>query len=681
MKDQRSEELEEKELLIKDISKYSEQFTRFGISFEKLAIGPVSVDLNSFVPAMLQVGGKAIKAIQPFGNTKVGDALSFSGLGAVMPHVQHLLRLGDPLEYDVPFKIRQASGLQVTHASLTFEEAATLMPILHALLFCGSIYNGNELVGSDLRKGFTIGLFPTANNGSYIVQRRNATIRQLVDEMWRKGTCYTVPADDKAKWQQWNEHNKFGPNTRSKGSSIRDLVRFCWNKRRMAFVVQDIESAAIAFGLAQVGLCRINMLEMGPVGGVTVFGRNEHQIKAVHLEPSLIMNSYMTFSYSQRQRIFDLCKVPIESEEFLIKWLDNQIDKTLLLGIENGDPPGTVIMTPEFTVFAETGLLKSLGKDIKNIAIAVAEKCTACDGECVGGISSKRLLEKGKYACVTILLLSTLLTIYIGGVLLKGGMEIDQCTICSDFVTVSKALFQLHYTSRFGLQSLLKSWFILRTGKDAPEFGNRPLGSGIVPVLGIEMEGKVHGLRYAIEPGTKGSPLVTFTGHIYEGRQACSCLVFEPCDRTNDILMDQAHTAVISEQRPDVKPQQLLFIHLESGDHISVETCLAYPDGRIVQVQLGQNDRFKLNRHACVNMSKNLLATALKVSECVNGSSVINTQQAGLRYVLYTYDCEEIQSWVCGLFSSTKCLLSGAQISRSLFGTFGGRRYLDSRMV
>lgn len=269
MKDQRSEELEKKELLTKNIFKYSEQFTRFDIYFEKLATGPVSVDLNSFVPAMLQVGGKALKAVQPSGNTKVS-------------------------KYDVPFKIRQASGLQVTHASL--------MPVLHALLFCGSIYNGNELVGSDLRKGFTIGLFPTTNNGSYIVHRRNDTIRQLVDEMLRKGTCYTVPADDKAKWKQWSEHNKFGPKTRPKGSSIRGLVRFCWNKRRMAFVVQDIESAAIAFGLAQVGLCRINMLEMGPV----VSGRNEHQLKAVYLEPSLIMNSYMTFSYSQRQRIFDL---------------------------------------------------------------------------------------------------------------------------------------------------------------------------------------------------------------------------------------------------------------------------------------------------------------------------------------------------------------------------------------
>lgn len=199
----------------------------------------------------------------------------------------------------------------------------------------------------------------------------------------------------------------------------------------------------------------------------------------------------------------------------------------------------------------------------------------------------------------------------------------------------------------------------MRTGKDAPEFGNGPPGSRIVPVLGIEMEGKVHGLRYAIEPGTKGSPLVTFTGHIYEGRQTCSCLVLEPCDGTNNILMDQAHTAVISEQRPDVKPQQLLLIHLKSGDHIFVETCLAYPDGRIVQVQLCQNDRFKLNRHACVNMSKNLLATVLKVSECVNGISAINTQQAGLRCVLYTYGCEKIQSWVCGLFPPENVCFQG----------------------
>lgn len=135
---------------------------------------------------------------------------------------------------------------------------------------------------------------------------------------------------------------------------------------------------------------------------------------------------------------------------------------TLLLGIENGDPPGAVIMTPEFTVFANTVLLKSFGKDIRNIAIAVAEKCTAYDGECVGGISSTRMLEKGKYACVTILLLSTLLTIYIGGVLLKGGMEIDQCTICSDLDTAKKLV---HFAYRQGCPRVWKwtSWLAYST--------------------------------------------------------------------------------------------------------------------------------------------------------------------------------------------------------------------------
>lgn len=643
---------EEKELLAKDKSEYSGLLAKWGISFAEIKAGPLSIDFNVLVPAVIQAGGDMVKALPPFGNTRVDDALTFPDLGAITPHVQHLLHLGSALKYDKPFAISKPSGLQLTHASLTFEEAAILMPILHALLFCGKLYHGNTYyVGSDLRKGFTLGLFSTTRNGSYIIRHRNTTVRKLVDEMWRKGACYTVPDDVQEKWERWTKFNQFDPRTRSRASSIRDLVRFCWNKCKVAVVVQDIESAAIAFGLAQVKLCRIEMLDMGPVDGVTVFGKREHQDKAVHLKPSVKPNIYTTFSYKLRKNIFDVCKVPLDSEEFLMNWLDKQIDKTHLLGIANGDPPGTVILTPEFSLLAKTkGDTRYLGEFIANIADAVSRKCAACNGECKGLLIKDISLPAPSRNCSTILFFSTLLTIYVGGVLLKAGMTVDQCTACSDAKVTWMAVESLGIFTYCGLDSLLACWFILRTGEDAPK--------NMGPVLGIVMEGQVHGLRHAIEPGTTGSSLVSFPGHIYQGRQTCSCLVFEKCDLSNDILMEKARTAVISEQAPDVQLQQLLFIH-SRPNYIAVDTCLAYPDGRIVQVQLGGQHLINRNLYRCVDMSEKLYATPLQVSECTDGSSIVDTQSTGLRFAVYTYGNEAIQSWVCGLFRKDNIIFQG----------------------
>lgn len=216
--------------------------------------------------------------------------------------------------------------------------------------------------------------------------------------------------------------------------------------------------------------------------------------------------------------MFGMCKVPIEHEAFLMRWLNDQVNKTHLLGIANGDPSGTVVLTPEFCELARTGLLSFLGPEIADIASAVSRECTACEGNCISRIYSESTLYFVDSVCATVLFLNTVVTIYVGGVLLKAGMHIDQCTICSLITIAMNALRRLELASSRGLESLLASWFILRTGKEDP-----PLNAG--PVLGIEMEGQVHGLRYAIEPGTAGSTLVSYPGHIYFGRQTCSCPV------------------------------------------------------------------------------------------------------------------------------------------------------------
>ncbi|GAN09413.1 hypothetical protein MAM1_0266d08940 [Mucor ambiguus] len=652
------EETEEKELLSKDVSKFSKWFTKCGISFKQISLGPITIDPNVFLPAVFESGESLLRlGLQPFGDTREVNMPSFTTLIALKPMMEHLFGLGTPLKYDTPFQRQEESGITLTHASFTFEDVTALFPVFHSVLFCGQKYNGSVITGFNIRKGFTAGLFLKApEKQQFAVRRRNREVENLVDAMWRKGGSYKADAVVEAKWNTWNDFNSFNPTGQAKGSSIRDLVRFCWNKCKVTIMVEDKDSAAIAFGLAQVGLCRIEMLDMGPVGGVTVFGRQEYQVEALRLEPSMIMNSYSTYSYSRRKSIFDICNVPIEFEEPLMKWLDGQIKETLLLGIENGDPPGTIIMTPEFTVLADTGLMMCLGKEIEGIAIAAARRCTSCDGECVSKVTSTEGLKHQRHACATVSLLNTLVTIYVGGVLLKGGMDIDQCTISSNLDITLKALKRLGFASILGLESLLASWFILRTGNDAPD-------TDYGPVLGIEMEGRIHGLRYAIKPGSVGSTLVSFHGHIFDGRHSCSCLVFEPCYQSNDIPIKRAHTEIILEQKPDIKLQQILFIH-SMTTYIAVETCLVFPGGGFLQVQLGQDiEQYKTNQHKCTEMPDILLATPLHLSECVDGNSSIDIEQHGLRYVLYTYGNEAIQSWVCGLFPVGKVCFQG---SRSL---------------
>ncbi|KAG1135983.1 hypothetical protein G6F37_013837 [Rhizopus arrhizus] len=176
--------------------------------------------------------------------------------------------------------------------------------------------------------------------------------------------------------------------------------------------------------------------------------------------------------------------------------------------------------------------------------------------------------------CRTVLFLNALVSIYVAGVLLKGGMAIDQCSLCGDLERTLKSLKQLCMYDVFGLGSFLASWYILRTGEDAPHVDD---GS----VLGIEMDGKVHGLRSAVKPGTTGSVLVSFNGHIHHGSHVSACLVFEEPDQFHHEL-NAAKVTQVTEQPPDVIPQQVLFIRPEPN-YIAVDAFLVYPDGDQLQ--------------------------------------------------------------------------------------------------
>ncbi|KAG1390146.1 hypothetical protein G6F60_013087 [Rhizopus arrhizus] len=332
---------------------------------------------------------------------------------------------------------------------------------------------------------------------------------------------------------------------------------------------------------------------------------------------------FFTYRYSNRKSVFNLCGVPAEFEEDLMDWLDDEVAKTIFLGIENGDPPGTVIMTPGFCVLADTGAIKSLGPLVKRIAMDVAEKCRGCEGTCSGMIH--KMSSTSRVGCRTVLFLNTLVSTYVAGVLLKGGMAIDQCTLCGDLGRTLKSLKRLYRQNVFGLGAFLACWYILRSGEDAPheDYG---------PILGIEIDGKVHGLRYAVEPGTTGSVLVSFNGHIHNGSHVSACLVFEEPDQFHHELK-AAKVTQVTEQPPDVIPKQFLFIRSEPN-YIAVNAFLVYPNGDQLQVGLGSWDP-DVNKHRCAETTE-YLAVPINVSQCVDGLSTVKLLD-DFKHVLHTY--------------------------------------------
>ncbi|KAG1054760.1 hypothetical protein G6F43_003244 [Rhizopus delemar] len=641
---EREEQKEESELLNVGISQLPDSLTNWGIAFEPvnipLLITDVDLDLEKLVSRFIKQGINVAKiAVEAWGGTRTKNLPDVTTLEPFLPLLGPIIALGKPILYET-YKIYSEGKLLLTSPSTTFEFWTKLMPIFHVILFCGSLAGGDLNEGKEIRRGFVHGILPPCLNVIDVKQAYDYFL-EMADEIWKRGTCVEDWKDQ--GWEQWSK--QFNPRSRCKASVVRDLVRIAIIGGNVAMQVSDIETAAVAFDLAQVKLCRIEALDFGR--GVRIYGLKEAGFKALKLKASKMEKHFFTYRYINRKSVFNLCGVPAEFEEDLMRWLEDEIAKTIFLGIENGDPPGTVIMTPSFCALAETGAIKALGLLVKNITMEVAEKCRECGGACISMIH--RMSNISRIGCRTVLFLNALVSIYVAGVLLKGGMAIDQCSLSGDLRRTLKSLKRLCRQDVYGLGAFLASWYILRTGKDAPHVD---CGS----VLGIEMDGKIHGLRYAVKPGTTGSVLVSFNGHIHNGSHVSACLVFEPPDQFHHELKEAKFTQV-KEQPPDVIPQQFLYIRSEPN-YIAVDTFLVYPDGDQLPVGLGSCD-YGDNKHRCVKTAENL-AMALDVSQCVDGCSTVELLY-DFKHVLHTYDDESLQSWISGAFPSDMVWFQGCR--------------------
>jgi hypothetical protein len=638
------EHKEEKQLLNSGVSELSDSLSDWGISFEPvkvpLMITDMSIDLDKLVSRLIKLGIDITKlAVKAWGGTRTKNIPDVTVLGAFLPLVEPIIGFGEPISYE-KYETYSEGGLLLTSPSTTFEFWTTLMPIFHVILFCGSLAGGDLNDGRKIRRGFVHGMLPPDLNGVGVKQAYHYFLK-IAEEIWKRGTCVEDWKDQ--CWEQWSK--QFDPRSRCKASVVRDLVRIAKIGGNVAVQVSDIETAAVAFALAQVKLCRIEALEFGL--GPRIYGLEEAGFKALKLKSSKVEKESITYRYTSRKSVFNLCGVPAEFEEDLMRWLDDEIAKTTLLGIENGDPPGTVIMAPSFCVLADTGAIKALGPLIKNITMDVAEKCRECRGRCVSMVHT--MSGESRIGCRTVLFLNALVSIYVAGVLLKGGMAIDQCTLSGDLERTLKSLKQLSRKYVYGLGSFLASWYILRSGEDTPrEYDGQ--------ILGIEMDGKVHGLRYAVKPGTKGSVLVSFNGHIHNGAHVLACLVFEPPDQFHHELK-AAKVTQVTEQPPDVIPQQVLFIRSELN-YIAVDTFLMYPNGD--QLQVGLRPWYVGdNKHRCIETTENL-AVPLNVSQCVDGLSTVKLFE-DFKHVLHTYGNESLQSWISGAFPFGKVWFQGCR--------------------
>ncbi|KAG1167513.1 hypothetical protein G6F71_009490 [Rhizopus microsporus] len=151
-------------------------------------------------------------------------------------------------------------------------------------------------------------------------------------------------------------------------------------------------------------------------------------------------------------------------------------------------------------IIGRIGAIKSLGDIVSKIGMEVAENCKACGGSCVSMLH--KAPARAYVGCRTVVFLNMLVSVYVGGVLKKAGMAVDQCLFSGDLQRTIKSLKELICYETFGLSAFLSSWYILRSGEDIPH-----VDAGIV--LGLEMDGQIHGLRHAVKPGTTGSPLYT----------------------------------------------------------------------------------------------------------------------------------------------------------------------------
>ena len=567
-----------------------------------------------------------------WGGTRTRDAPDITVLAYYLPVLKPLVNFGQPIKYENYEKLSEGQ-LLITNPSVSFEFWTTSMPIFNAILFCGRVLAGGDLyVGCRVREGFVHGILPP---GPMNINRKQAIrhLSNIVDELWVRGGSIK----DDPNWQRWSK--KFPPLKQCKATAIRDLVRLAKEGAEAALEISDKYTAAVAFGLAQVNLCKIMALGFG--SGPRIYTQDEEGFRELKLEASIRESDYTLFYYDERSYFFRLCGVPTESLEELVKWLDNEVANTILLGIENGDAPGTVVITPGFDVLARTGAIKSLGDIVSKIGMEVAENCKACGGSCVSMLH--KAPARAYVGCRTVVFLNMLVSVYVGGVLKKAGMAVDQCLFSGDLQRTIKSLKELICYETFGLSAFLSSWYILRSGEDIPH-----VDAGIV--LGLEMDGQIHGLRHAVKPGTTGSPLVSFDGHIAAGSHTFACIVYTKRPEIHHELKNGQFT-VVTEQPPDVLPAQYLYARSEPK-YIAVDTILLYPTGDELQVNLGAFANLS-NVHRCEETAEEM-AIPLHVSQCVDGCSVVNLAEE-FPYVLYTYGNESLQSWIYGAFEGRAC--------------------------
>ncbi|KAI8099277.1 uncharacterized protein BX664DRAFT_320901 [Halteromyces radiatus] len=626
--DVRAEQTEETQLLNSGQSKVKDLALSItpAVSLElQLGFAKMTINLDKVID---ELGISVAKlAIGIWGGARTRNAPDITVFGYYLPLLKPFINLGQPMSYE-SYEIFSEGELLLTNPSVTFEYWTTTMPIFNAIVFCGRAIGASDLsAGTTIRSGFIHGLLPVGAIGIGRMQALNF-LSEIVNELWIKGGS----GQDDPMWQEWSK--KFVRSSGCKATVIRDLVRLAKEGNEAALQVSDICTAAVAFGLAQVNLCKIMALDFG--SGPRIYRESDSGFKGLKLEASVRENSYIPYPYDERSIMFRSCGVPEESLEVLVNWLDNEIANTTLLGIENGDPPGTVIMVPSFWSLVRTGAIKSLGPMVKRIGMDIAENCMVCEGSCTSLVHKASL---GTYVgCRTVLFLNMLVSVYVGGVLKKAGMAIDLCLLAGDLPRTVKSLWELSKHDTFGLASFLTSWYVLRSGEEAPhmDYGT---------VLGLEMDGQIHGLRNAVKPGTTGSPLVSFGGHIQHGAHTFACLVF---GERNELRHDlsKAHLSVIKEQPPDVTPAPALFVRPEPN-YIAVDTFLIYSGEEQLQVDLGAYVNMT-NVHRCGETAVEM-AVPLQVSQCVNGYSVVDLHEA-FRFVLYTYGKETLQSWIYGAF-------------------------------
>ncbi|KAG1317277.1 hypothetical protein G6F62_012985 [Rhizopus arrhizus] len=239
----------------------------------------MAVDLDKLVPRFVELGINATKmAVEAWGGTRTKNVPDITVLGAFLPVMKPIIGFGKPILYE-KYETYSEGGLLLTSPSTTFEFWTRLMPIFHTILFCGSLAGGDLNDGKEIRRGFVHGILPPGPNGVGVKQAYNYFL-EIVDEIWERGTCVEDWKDQ--GWEQWSR--QFNPRSRCKASVVRDLVRIAKIGGNVAMQVSDIETAAVAFGLAQVKLCRIEALDFGL--GPRIYGLEEAGFKTLKLKAS-----------------------------------------------------------------------------------------------------------------------------------------------------------------------------------------------------------------------------------------------------------------------------------------------------------------------------------------------------------------------------------------------------------